>query len=317
MAMKMLAKTYDPRQVEVPRYQEWLRRGYFRAPVDPDRTPFVIMLPLPNVTGELHIGHASTFSIQDVLIRWRRMQGRNALWQPGTDHAGIATQNVVERELAKDGLALQQLGRERFVERVWEWKRQYGSIIDEQLKRMGFSCDWDRYVFTLDPGYYDAVMEAFVRLFNQGLIYRGKRMVNWCPRDESAISDLEVEHVEVDTQLWHVRYPGAGGGPGIVIATITPPGPMALVSSCGSTGRWSSTSSPAAWTRRVTSVECASPGNTATATGRPIAMIPSTSARLPPASSKTIATRYAGWAVGWAAGVWRTRRSSTRGAGVD
>ena len=222
MAMKMLAKTYDPRQVEVPRYQEWLRRGYFRAPVDPDRTPFVIMLPLPNVTGELHIGHASTFSIQDVLIRWRRMQGRNALWQPGTDHAGIATQNVVERELAKDGLALQQLGRERFVERVWEWKRQYGSIIDEQLKRMGFSCDWDRYVFTLDPGYYDAVMEAFVRLFNQGLIYRGKRMVNWCPRDESAISDLEVEHVEVDTQLWHVRYPGAGGGPGIVIATQRP-----------------------------------------------------------------------------------------------
>jgi valyl-tRNA synthetase len=206
----------------MPRYREWERRGYFRAPVDPSRDPFVIMLPLPNVTGELHIGHASTFSIQDLLIRWRRMQGRNALWQPGTDHAGIATQNVVERELAKEGLTLQALGRERFVERVWAWKRQYGGIIDEQLKRMGFSCDWDRYVFTLDPGYYDAVMEAFVRLYDQGLIYRGTRMVNWCPRDESAISDLEVEHVEVDTELWYVRYPGADGGPGIVIATQRP-----------------------------------------------------------------------------------------------
>jgi valyl-tRNA synthetase len=222
MATKTLPTTYDPRQVEMARYREWLRRGYFGAPVDADRDPFVIMLPLPNVTGELHIGHASTFSIQDVLIRWRRMQGRNALWQPGTDHAGIATQNVVERELAKEGLTLQALGRERFVERVWEWKRQYGGIIDEQLKRMGFSCDWDRYVFTLDAGYYDAVMEAFVRLYNQGLIYRGTRMVNWCPRDESAISDLEVEHVEMDTELWHVRYPGADGGPGIVIATQRP-----------------------------------------------------------------------------------------------
>jgi len=222
MATKTLPTTYDPRQVEAPRYQAWLQRGYFHAPVDPARVPFVIMLPLPNVTGELHIGHASTFSIQDVLIRWRRMQGRNALWQPGTDHAGIATQNVVERELARDGLSLQQLGRERFVERVWEWKRQYGGIIDDQLKRMGFSCDWDRYVFTLDPGYYDAVMEAFVRLFDQGLIHRGTRMVNWCPRDESAISDLEVEHVEMDTQLWYVRYRGADGGPGIVIATQRP-----------------------------------------------------------------------------------------------
>jgi valyl-tRNA synthetase len=222
MATKTLPTTYDPRKVEVSRYQEWQRRGYFRAPVDPGRDPFVIMLPLPNVTGELHIGHASTFSIQDVLIRWRRMQGRNALWQPGTDHAGIATQNVVERELAKEGLTLHQLGRERFVERVWEWKRQYGGIIDDQLKRMGFSCDWDRYVFTLDPGYHDAVMEAFVRLFHQGLIYRGTRMVNWCPRDQSAISDLEVEHVEMDAQLWYVRYPGGDGGPGIVIATQRP-----------------------------------------------------------------------------------------------
>ncbi|MBI2972263.1 MAG: valine--tRNA ligase [Armatimonadetes bacterium] len=222
MSMKTLPTTYDPRVVEVPRYQEWMRRGYFRAPVDRSRKPFVIMLPLPNVTGELHIGHASTFTIQDVLIRWRRMQGRNALWQPGTDHAGIATQNVVEREIAKEGLTLQQLGREKFEQRVWQWKEQYGDIIVEQLKRMGFSCDWNRFVFTLDPPYYDAVIEAFVRLYNQGLIYRGKRMVNWCPRDGSAISDLEVEYVEVDTQLWHVRYAGVDGGPGITIATQRP-----------------------------------------------------------------------------------------------
>jgi len=222
MATKTLPTTYDPRKLEPARYQIWMQRGYFRAQVDSSRQPFVIMLPLPNVTGELHIGHASTFSIQDVLTRWRRMQGRNALWQPGTDHAGIATQNVVEREIAREGFTLQQLGREKFEARVWQWKEQYGDIIVEQLKRMGFSCDWDRFVFTLDPRYYDAVMEAFVRLYNRGLIYRGKRMVNWCPRDGSAISDLEVEHVEVDTQLWHVRYKGADGNAGVTIATQRP-----------------------------------------------------------------------------------------------
>ena len=228
MATRTLPTTYDPRAVEMLRYTEWMRAGSFRAVVDPSRKrgssrgPFVIMLPLPNVTGESHIGTASTFSIQDVLIRWRRMQGRSALWQPGTDHAGIATQNIVEREIAREGLTLEALGRERFVQRVWQWKEKYGNIIVEQLKRMGFSCDWDRYIFTLDPPYYDAVLEAFVRLFNQGLIYRGKRMVNWCPRDQSAISDLEVEYVEVDTHLWHVRYPGADGGPGITIATQRP-----------------------------------------------------------------------------------------------
>src|SRR2546426_11298829 len=166
VATKTLPTTYDPRQVEMARYKTWMAAGYFHAAVDPSRQPFVIMLPLPNVTGELHIGHASTFSTQDRLIRWRRMQGRNTLWQPGTDHAGIATQNVVEREIAKDGLTLQQLGREKFVERIWQWKYRYGGIIDEQLKRMGFSLDWDRYVFTLDPSYSGAVIEAFVRLYN-------------------------------------------------------------------------------------------------------------------------------------------------------
>src|SRR2546425_195513 len=222
MSTKTLPATYDPRQVEMARYKTWMAAGYFHAAVDPSRQPFVIMLPLPNVTGELHIGHASTFSIQDVLIRWRRMQGQNALWQPGTDHAGIATQNVVEREIAKEGLTLQQLGREKFEQRGWQWKDQYGNIIVEQLKRMGFSCDWDRFAFTLDPSYSDAVREVFVRLYNHGISYRGKRMVNWCPRDGSAISDLEVEYEEVETQLWYVRYPGAEGGPGITIATQRP-----------------------------------------------------------------------------------------------
>jgi valyl-tRNA synthetase len=222
MAINALPKTYDPREVEPRWYAEWLRRGYFHADVDPARRPYVIMLPLPNITGVLHIGSVSTFTPQDALIRWRRMQGYNALWQPGTDHAGIATQNVVEREIAKEGQTLQQLGREKFLERVWRWKEYSGGTIDRQLQRMGYSFDWDRYVFTLDPAYYDAVLEAFIRLFNEGLIYRGKRMVNWCPRDQTAISDLEVEHEDIDSSLWYVRYPGADGGPGVVIATQRP-----------------------------------------------------------------------------------------------
>ncbi|HEY3247328.1 MAG TPA: valine--tRNA ligase [bacterium] len=222
LTIRTLPTTYNPTEVEPRWYAQWLRAGYFHATVDPARTPYVIMLPLPNVTGELHIGSVSTFSPQDALIRWRRMQGYNALWQPGTDHAGIATQNVVERELTKEGITLGELGRERFVERVGQWRAQYGGMIDRQLKRMGYSCDWDRYVFTLDPAYYDAVLEAFIRLYNEGLIYRGKRMVNWCPRDQSAISDLEVEYEEIDSSLWFVRYPGADGSAGVVIATQRP-----------------------------------------------------------------------------------------------
>src|SRR5438445_10079364 len=181
VATKALPAAYDPGQVEMAWYTTWVDRASFHAPVEPSREPFVIMLPLPNVTGESHIGTASTFSIQDVLIRWRRMQGRNALWQPGTDHAGIATQNVVERELAKEGLTLQQLGREKFVERVWQWKHRYGGIIDEQLKRMGFSLDWDRSVFTLDPGSSASITDALLRRFHEGMMYRGKRMPNRWP----------------------------------------------------------------------------------------------------------------------------------------
>lgn len=223
MAIRTLPTTYDPRQTEMARYRTWKASGYFRALPDPARPKhWAVMMPLPNVTGELHIGHALNNGLQDVLTRFRRMQGYNALYQPGTDHAGIATQNVVERALAADGIRREGLGREKFQERVWAWVRKYGDIIYTQLERLGISCDWDRRVFTLDPGYYDAVMEAFVRLYRRGLIYRGQYMVNWCPHDQSVISDLEVEHEEVNSHLWHVRYRGADGSPGVVIATQRP-----------------------------------------------------------------------------------------------
>ncbi|MDR7435543.1 MAG: valine--tRNA ligase [Armatimonadota bacterium] len=222
MVTKTLSPVYDPKQVEGKWYQFWLERGYFRATVDETRRPYAIMMPLPNVTGSLHMGHALNNTLQDLLTRFRRMQGFNALWQPGTDHAGIATQNVVERELAKEGLTREMLGREKFLERVWQWKAKYGDLIYTQLKRLGCSCDWDRATFTLDPGYYDAVLEAFIRLYEKGYIYRGKYMVNWCPRCLTSISDLEVEFQEVESTLYYVRYPGADGGEGIVIATQRP-----------------------------------------------------------------------------------------------
>ncbi len=222
MAMKTPPTTYDPRQVEMARYQIWKEAGYFRALPDPRRRAWAVMMPLPNVTGELHIGHALNNGLQDVLTRFRRMQGYNALYQPGTDHAGIATQNVVERVLAKGGIRREDIGREQFQARVWAWVKKYGSIIYSQLERLGISCDWARKIFTLDPPYYDAVLEAFVRLYAAGLISRGTYMVNWCPHDESVISDLEVQHEDVDSSLWYVRYAGANGGGGIVIATQRP-----------------------------------------------------------------------------------------------
>jgi len=214
--------TYDPRRVEQRWYQTWLSRGYFHAPVDPQRRPFVIMMPLPNITGDLHIGHALNNTLQDVLIRWRRMQGWNSMWMPGTDHASIGTHVVIERELAKAGKTRFDLGREKFLEFTWQWKEKYGGIIYSQLKRMGFSCDWDRVTFTLDPGYAHAVTEAFLRLHARGHIYYGQRMINWCPHDLTSVSDLEVEYQEVASTLYYVRYPGADGSEGIVIATQRP-----------------------------------------------------------------------------------------------
>ncbi|MBI2861832.1 MAG: class I tRNA ligase family protein, partial [Chloroflexi bacterium] len=202
-----MAKAYRHLDVEERIYDFWLRSGYFTPQIDPQRKPFTISMPPPNVTGELHHGHAMFLSFQDMIIRWRRMQGYAALWLPGTDHAGIATQNVVEEELAKEGQTRYDLGREGFEQRVWAWKEKYGAIITHQIRRMGASCDWTRERFTLDEGLSRAVRTAFVQLFEKGLIYRGKYRINWCPRCSTAISDLEVEHRQVASKLVYVRYP--------------------------------------------------------------------------------------------------------------
>lgn len=207
MATPQLDKTYDPKAVEARWYQLWEQRGYFHASVTHPGQPYCIVIPPPNVTGSLHVGHALNNSIQDILIRWRRMQGRNVLWMPGMDHAGIATQNVVERQLAVEGTSREQLGREKFVERVWAWKAQSGGIIIQQLKRLGASCDWDRLRFTMDEGLSKAVLEVFVRLYEDGLIYRGERLINWCPRCLTALSDIEVEHEEIKGKLYSIEYP--------------------------------------------------------------------------------------------------------------
>ncbi|WP_447972623.1 valine--tRNA ligase [Nitrospira sp. Kam-Ns4a] len=223
MPLRQLEKTYDPAQVEERWYRFWTERGYFHAAVDHPGSPYTIVIPPPNVTGSLHIGHALNNTIQDILIRWRRMQGRNTLWLPGTDHAGIATQNVVERQLLAEGTTREALGRDAFIQRVWAWKAKAGGTIIEQLKRLGASCDWDRLRFTMDEGLSRAVREVFVRLHEDGLIYRGERLINWCPRCLTALSDIEVEHEEQTGQLYHIRYPVADEqAPFLTVATTRP-----------------------------------------------------------------------------------------------
>ncbi len=217
-----MEKAYQPQQVEDRIYRYWLEIGAFDAEVNPDRQPYCIVIPPPNVTGVLHMGHALDETIQDLLIRWHRMRGYETLWVPGTDHAGIATQNVVEQQLAEEGLTRYDLGREKFVERVWKVKDKHHQIITNQLKRIGVSVDWRRERFTLDKGLSRAVREAFVTLFEQGLIYRGARMINWCPRCGTGLSDLEVEREPVQGHLWYIRYPEPDGGPGVVVATTRP-----------------------------------------------------------------------------------------------
>jgi valyl-tRNA synthetase len=212
----MLADRYDPRQVEEAWYRVWEERGYFRADPFARTRPYAIVIPPPNVTGSLHIGHALNNTLQDVLVRWKRMEGFNTLWQPGTDHAGIATQVVVERQLAAEGQSRQAIGREAFVARVWRWKADSGGAITRQLKRLGASCDWERERFTMDPGLSTAVREVFVRLWEEGLVYRGDYIVNWCPRCQTVLSDLEVEHDERDAELYYIRY-----GP-LTLATVRP-----------------------------------------------------------------------------------------------
>jgi valyl-tRNA synthetase len=222
MASKVLEKSYNPHQVEEKWYQYWVERGYFRADEDSDRKAYSIVIPPPNVTGVLHIGHALNNTLQDILIRFKRMQGYNVLWMPGTDHAGIATQNVVEKQLMEEGLTRQLLGREKFIQRVWKWKGQSGGTIINQLKKLGASCDWGRERFTMDAGLSEAVKEVFVRLYEEGLIYRSHYIINWCPRCQTALSDLEVEHNEVLGKLYHLKYPFKEGDRFVVVATTRP-----------------------------------------------------------------------------------------------
>ena len=218
-----IAKTYNPSEFEDRLYNEWVEKGYFHAEVDKSKEPFTIVIPPPNVTGQLHMGHALDETLQDILIRYKRMQGYNALWVPGTDHAGIATQSRVEKELReKEGLSRYDLGREKFLERVWDWKEMYGNRIINQLKKIGSSCDWDRERFTMDKGCSNAVKEVFVDLYNKGLIYRGPRIINWCPNCITALSNEEVEHTEQAGHFWHIKYPVKDSDEFVIIATTRP-----------------------------------------------------------------------------------------------
>ncbi len=217
-----LPKVYEPQQVETKIYDMWQEGGYFHAEKDESKKPFTIVMPPPNVTGQLHMGHAMDATLQDTLIRFKRMQGYNALWVPGVDHAGIATQIKVEEELRKDGISRYDLGREKFLEKVWDWKHKYGNRIVEQQKKLGASCDWDRARFTMDEGCSKAVREVFVSMYEKGLIYKGSRIINWCPNCVTALSDAEVEYVDKPGHLWHIRYPLADGSGEVVVATTRP-----------------------------------------------------------------------------------------------
>jgi len=220
--VKELPKAYDFRGVEEKWYRFWEERGFFTAKLAKDRPRFSMVIPPPNVTGKLHVGHALNTTLQDIMARYKRMDGYDTLWVPGTDHAGIATQNVVERQLAKEGLSRHDLGREEFLKRVWKWKEEYGGAIIEQLKRLGCSCDWTRLRFTMDEGLSRAVREVFVRLWEEGLIYRGDYIINWCPRCHTALADIEVEHEPTAGHLWYIRYPLVDGSGHIVVATTRP-----------------------------------------------------------------------------------------------
>ena len=221
--MKELPKVYDPQQVESKIYKMWEDNDCFRAEPDPDKKPFSIVMPPPNVTGQLHMGHAMDSTLQDILTRFKRMQGYSALWLPGTDHAGIATQIKVEEDLrVNEGLTRYDLGREKFLQRVWQWKEKYGNRIVEQQKKMGASCDWSRSRFTMDEGCSRAVRETFCELYDKGLIYKGSRIINWCPHCLTALSDAEVEYTDKPGHLWHIRYPLADGSGDIVVATTRP-----------------------------------------------------------------------------------------------
>src|ERR1044071_3543713 len=217
-----LAKRYEPTEFEQRIYASWEEGGYFTPVLDPDKPKFSIVIPPPNVTGRLPIGHALVNTLQDIIVRWKRMSGFNTLWVPGTDHAGIATQMVVEKQLEKEGISRFELGREKFVERVWQWKEQHSTEIKDQLTRLGASADWSRERFTLDEGLSRAVRYVFVKLYDDGLIYRDLAMVNWCPRCRTAISDVEVEFVEQHGKLYHIDYPIEESDRRLTVATTRP-----------------------------------------------------------------------------------------------
>ena len=222
MSQETLSKGYEPADVEGKWYSYWEERGLFRPDMDSKNDPFCIVIPPPNVTGFLHMGHALNNTLQDILCRYKRMDGYNVLWQPGTDHAGIATQNVVEKALASKGLTRHEVGREKFIDMVWSWREEYGGGIINQLKRLGSCCDWSRERFTMDEGLSRAVRTVFVQLYEEGLIYRGDYIINWCPRCHTALADLEVEHEERESHLYHVRYPFEDGNGYLVVATTRP-----------------------------------------------------------------------------------------------
>ncbi|MFW6335194.1 MAG: class I tRNA ligase family protein, partial [Desulfosalsimonas sp.] len=222
MGEQNLSKGYQPAEVEKRWYSYWEEQQLFRASETSEAEPFSIVIPPPNVTGVLHMGHALNITLQDILCRYRRLCGDNVLWIPGTDHAGIATQNVVERHLAADGKDRHEMRRQRFIEAVWQWRENYGRAIIRQLKSLGASCDWSRERFTMDEGLSLAVRRVFVDLYEQGLIYRGNYIINWCPRCSTALAEIEVEHEEHDGRLYHIRYPYVNGGGGPVVATTRP-----------------------------------------------------------------------------------------------
>ncbi|MGN1467303.1 MAG: valine--tRNA ligase [Ruminococcus sp.] len=219
---KELAKAYNPQEFEDRIYDFWLKGNYFHAEVDKDKKPYTIVMPPPNITGQLHMGHALDETLQDILIRWKRMQGYSALWLPGTDHASIATEAKIVEAMRKEGVTKEDLGREKFLERAWDWKKVYGGRITDQLKKLGSSCDWERERFTLDEGCSEAVKEVFVRLYEKGLIYRGERIINWCPHCCTSISDAEVEFEEQAGHFWHLRYPLTDGSGYVELATTRP-----------------------------------------------------------------------------------------------
>ena len=219
---KNLEKTYNPNDIEERLYEKWINKNYFHAKVDRSKKPFTIVMPPPNITGKLHMGHALDNTMQDILIRFKRMQGYNALWQPGTDHASIATEVKITEQLKSQGIDKKELGRDGFLKKAWEWKEEYGGTITSQLKKLGSSCDWERERFTMDEGCSKAVTEVFVKLYEKGYIYKGSRIINWCPVCRTSISDAEVEHEEQKGHFWHIKYPIVGRDEFVEIATTRP-----------------------------------------------------------------------------------------------